>query len=183
MVYISGGNELLDPQEIFKHTEIKAGDKIADLGCGGAGHFTIPAANRVGSQGIVYAVDILKSVLNSVSSIARLEGVHNVSPVWSNLEIIGATNIPEKSVDLAFLKNILFQSKQHENIFKEAYRLLKEEGQLLVVDWGQGASPFGPAVVDRVKPADLKEIAKKTGFKLMDEFAAGNYHFGLVFKK
>src|SRR3989338_11597175 len=103
MVYISGGNELLDPEEIFKHIELKGGQRVADLGCGGAGHFVLPAAQKVGSLGTVYAVDILKSVLQTVASKARLEGVANVKTVWSNLELPGATKIPKESLDAAFL--------------------------------------------------------------------------------
>lgn len=183
MVYISGGNELLNPEEIFKHLDIKAGAKIADLGCGGAGHFTIPAAQKVGNQGVVYAVDILKSVLKSIVSRARLEGISNVKIVWSNLEIVGATKIPKESLDIAFLINILFQSKQHENLFKEASRLLKNKGSLLVVDWQPRGGSFGPPLIDRVKPEKVKEIAQKLNLKLIDEFPAGTYHYGLVFQK
>lgn len=183
MVYISGGNELIDPGTVFKHIDIKAGDRLADLGCGGAAHFVVPAAQKIGSQGLVYAVDILKSALKSVASISRLEGVQNVKTIWSNLEITDATTIKKESLDAAFLINILFQSKQHENIIKEAVRLIKRGGQLLVIDWGRGASTFGPPVVDRVKPENIKKIAQNLKLKLLDEFEAGTYHFGLVFKK
>lgn len=183
MVYISGGNELLDPTEILGRLGIRTGHKIADLGCGGAGHFTIPVARFVGDQTIVYAVDILKSVLQSVTSIARLEGVNNIKPIWSNLEIFGATKIKKESLDFALLINILFQSKQHEEILREAQRLLKKEGKLLVVDWNQVPSSFGPPPADRVKADVVKKIAKKLNFELIDEFDAGNYHYGLIFEK
>ena len=183
MVYISGGNELINPQEVFKHLELKPGEKVADLGCGGAGHFVIPAGHQVGPQSIVYAVDILKSVLQSVMSRARLEGLANVKPVWTNLEIVGATKIPAESLDAAFLINILFQSKQHDNIFQEAIRLLKKDGRLLVIDWQAGGGTFGPPAVDRVKPATVKAIAQKLRLTLVEEFAAGTYHYGLIFSK
>src|SRR3989338_2320784 len=179
MVYISGGNELLDPGEIFSHINLKAGMKVGDLGCGGAGHFTVPAGRKVGSQGLVYAVDILKSVLQSVVSRARLEGLGNIRTVWSNLEIAGATRIPKEGLDIAFLINILFQSKQDDNIIAEAVRLLKKEGELLIIDWKSSGSSFGPPAVDRIKPETIKSIAKKLNLKLIDEFDAGTYHYGL----
>lgn len=184
MVYISGGNELLAAQKILKRLDIKSGMRVADLGCGGAGHFTIPAGSKVGSRGLVYAVDILKSVLKSVVSRARLEGFNNIKPVWSNLEILKATKIPSASLDAAFLINILFQSKQHENIFQEAVRLLKKEGKLLVIDWQPKAMvSFGPPPIDRIKPEKVKIIAQKLELKLIDEFDAGVYHYGLIFQK
>jgi len=183
MVYISGGNELLDTEEVFKHLNIKSGMKIGDLGCGGAGHFTIPAAKKVGSQGVVYAVDILKSVLRSVVSRARMEGLSNIKTVWSNLEMANATKITSESLDVVFLINILFQSKQDENIIAEANRLLKKGGELLVIDWKQSNGSFGPPAIDRIKPEAIRTIAKKINLKLIEEFRPGNYHFGLVFQK
>ncbi len=183
MVYISGGNELLDSTEILARLGVKTGAKIADLGCGGAGHFIIPAANLVGKSTTVYAVDILKSVLRSVVSKARLEGVSNIKSIWSNLEIAGATKIKAQSLDFALLINILFQSKNDDQIIKEATRLLKSGGKLLVADWNKVLTSFGPAPVDRIKPEAVKKIAKDLNLKLIDEFDAGNYHFGLIFEK
>ena len=66
MNYISGGNELLDPGDVLAHAKLKKGQKIADLGCGGAGHFIIPAATVVGDKTTAYAVDILKSILENI---------------------------------------------------------------------------------------------------------------------
>ena len=181
MVYISGGNELLDPGELLGRLGVRRGSRVADLGCGGAGHFIIPAAQLVGTNTNVYAVDILKSVLRSVTSKAAMEGVNNIKPVWSNLEVFGATKIPEKSLDFALLINILFQSKDDESIIREAVRLLKPGGKLLVVDWSKIPSSLGPAADDRISSEEVKSIAKKLKLNLIDEFDAGNYHFGLIF--
>jgi len=183
MAYTSGGSELLDPIAIFKRLGISKGAIVADLGCGGVGHFIIPAANLVGDQTTAYAVDILKTVLRSVITKARLEGVNNVKPVWSNLEMVGATKIPEASLDFAFLKNVLFQSKNHEPMVTEAIRLLKPKGKLLVIDWGDAMTSFGPPPADRVKPGTVKTLAQKLKLKLLDEFEAGSYHYGLIFQK
>ncbi|HLC89441.1 MAG TPA: class I SAM-dependent methyltransferase [Patescibacteria group bacterium] len=183
MVYISGGNELLDPVMILNRLGVKSGLRLADLGCGGAGHFIIPAARFVGDKTTVYAVDILKSVLQSVTSKAYFQGIKNIKPVWANLETFGSTKIPKESLDFVFLINILFQSKQDENIIKEAERLLKTGGKLLVIDWNQNPTSFGPPPIDRIKPEVVKKICHDLNLKLIDEFEPGIYHFGLIFKK
>lgn len=183
MVYISGGNELLDPLEILARLGVKTGSRVADLGCGGAGHFIIPAAKLVGDHITVYAVDILKTVLQSVNSKARLEGINNIKTVWSNLENVGATKIRKGSLDFALLINILFQSKKHEDILKEAMRLLKEDGQILIIDWNQNPSAFGPLPASRVKADSIKKLAQDLKLKSTDEFQAGTYHYGIILKK
>ena len=183
MVYISRGNTLLDPQALLLRLGLKAGDRIANLGCGGSGHFTAAAARLVGDKSTVYIVDILKSALKTTASKARLEGLTNIKSIWSNLEIAGATNIPENSLNFAFIVNVLFESKKQENILAEARRLLKPGGKLLVVDWRQTSAPFGPPQASRVNLADIQNSAQKLNLKLIDQFQAGPYHFGLIFQK
>ncbi|MFA5021798.1 MAG: class I SAM-dependent methyltransferase [Patescibacteria group bacterium] len=183
MVYISGGRELLDPDQILAKINIKTGDQIADLGCGGAGHFIAPLARLVGDQTKIYAVDIMKTVLRAITSKARLEGINNIRPIWSDLENVGATNITPDSLDAAVLVNVLSLSKKRENILKEALRLLKKGGKLLIVDWNKVPTTFGPPLEQRVKDEEVKEIASRLNYKFDQEFAAGKYHFGLILIK
>jgi ubiquinone/menaquinone biosynthesis C-methylase UbiE len=176
--------KLLDPSKLLK-TELKLelGHQVADLGCGGAGYFTLPAARMVGSRGKVYAVDVLKSALDGVVSKAKLENLTNVEAVWSDVERIGATKIPPATLDSAMLINIMFQSRKNEDMLKEANRLLKTGGKLLVVDWKVSATPFGPPLNQRIPPEQLTTLAQKTGFSVANEFEAGPYHYGIMFVK
>ncbi|MFA6428519.1 MAG: methyltransferase domain-containing protein [Candidatus Buchananbacteria bacterium] len=183
MVKISGGNILINSEEVFKHLKLTAGMKVADLGCGNLGHFVLPAAKLVGKEGLVYAVDILKTALKSVNNLAVAEGLENVITVWSDLEKVGATRIDPASIDVAVLKNVLFQSTNQEAMFKEAARLLKLGGHLLVLDWKMSGAPFGPKVSQRISPEKVKQLAEVNGLKLTDEFSAGEYHYGIIFIK
>jgi ubiquinone/menaquinone biosynthesis C-methylase UbiE len=180
---VSGGNELLNAKFILEKLELAQGMKVADLGCGGAGHFVFPAAALVGSEGVIYAVDILKTVLQGITSRARLELFNNIETVWSNLEICGVTKIEDNSLDAALLINILFQTKKHTEVIKEAIRLIKPGGKLLIIDWKMTGAPFGPAVAARIKKTEIMSIVEALGLKQQEEFAAGPYHFGLIFIK
>jgi len=178
---IPGGNELLDAQKLIQKAGITFRMKVADLGCGSSAIFTLQSAKAVGDKGLVYAVDILKSVLASVISKARMQGINNVKTVWSNLEIYGATKIANGELDRALLINTLFQSKKHKEILQEAKRMVKREGMLLVVDWKPQGAPFGPLEKDRIAPERIKAMAKDLGFQLLEEFEAGPFHFGQLF--
>lgn len=178
-----GGNELVDPVRLLEHAGIKQGYIVAELGCGAAGHFVFPAAHLVGPPGKVYAVDILKSVLEAINSRAKLEGVDNVEGVWADLERPGALKIPEASADLTLLVNDLSQIPARETVVREAARITKVGGTLLVADWKGGYSPLGPPPGKRVEPEAAKTLLGATGFELTSEFEAGPYHFGLVFRK
>ena len=79
--------------------------------------------------------------------------------------------------------NVLFQVKEKDIVLKEAWRMLKREGKLLVIDWKKTGAPFGPPVEMRVSKERVKKIAESLNLILLEEFEAGNYHYGLIFKK
>lgn len=178
-----GGNELIDAVKFWTHAGIKQGNIVAELACGATGHFVFPAAHLVGPTGRVYAVDLLKSVLEAIRSRAKLEGVDNVETVWTDLERPGALKIAEGSVDLASLVNDLSQIPSRAAVLSEAARITKSGGTLLVGDWKQTASPFGPPPERRIAPAVVRQLAQEAGFEYQEEFEIGPYHFGLIFKK
>lgn len=180
---ISGGNALLDPYYILEEIGLGADMRIADFGCGAAGHFVIPAGKIIGKKGTIFAVDLLKTVLSAVKSRARFEGVENLEAVWSNLEIYGATRIKEASLDFVLLANTIFQIKKNEEVFKEAIRLVKNNGKVAVVEWKLIASPLGPPAEKRLSKDFVRGLAKKYGLEEIKDFKAGPYHYGLVFKK
>ncbi len=181
---IPGATQLLDPAKILAdELELSAGDQVADLGCGAAGYFTLQAAKLVGTQGHIWAVDVLKSVLASVASRAKIEGLGNITTVWSNLEVYGATKLHDGALDAAIVNNVLHQNSDPEKILKEAFRLLKTGGKLLVVEWKTGRFPLGPAAQEKV-PLDLvKTLGRSLGLKELKQFDPSPYHYGLIFVK
>lgn len=178
-----GGITLVDPRKIFGEIGLNAGMRVADLGCGRTGHFVFLAARAVGETGVVYAVDILKDVLENIKSRVRSEGYENIRPVWSDLEKLGGTPVPEKSLDACFMVNVMFQFKDRAAAVKEAGRLLKDGGFLVVVDWAKKLGPLGPAPELMVTPEAAAAAATPAGLKEVKNLPAGDYHFCSIFKK
>lgn len=180
----AGGNQLLDPRRILeKEVGLGYGDFVGDFGCGPKAYFVFQSAKIVGDRGLVYAVDILKDILSSVESHSKTNNLPNIKTVWSNLEIHGATKIAESSLDLGMFINVLFQSTDIANMLKEGVRLVKADGKVLVIDWKNSGAPLGPNPDKRVAPEKVKDILEAYGLKLIKEFEAGKYHYGLLFKK
>jgi len=183
MAALIGGNALIDANLIITKVRVGEKTKIADLGCGASGHFIFAAAKIVGKKGLVYAVDILKTVLETINKRAKIENYDNVKTIWSNLEIFGATKIESGSLDIALLINTLYQSHKRAEIMREAIRMLKQGGKLVVAEWKNMVTPFGPPAEERVKRDLLIVAAKKLGLHQEEEFEAGQYHDGLIFIK
>lgn len=183
-VQFFGGNQLLDADKILKKAEIYEGMNVADLGCGAKGHFVFPATRFVGNDGLVYAVDIRKSALDHISAIAKLEGIKHLQLVQANLEKYGSTDIPQLSLDVVLLINILFQSRKQFDIIKESLRLLKKGGRLVIVDWkASSKSKLGPPPEFRVNKSDIIGFLHALGVEEVSEFDAGKFHFGMIFEK
>lgn len=182
MADLQNGNELLKV-DVFTKIGLEEGMNVGDLGCGNLAYYAFGAGKLVGKKGIVYAVDILKSVLNAVENRAKREGFENIKTVWSNLELVGATKITAGSLDAVFIHNVLFQAGDHSGLLKETARLLKPNGKLMIIDWKKTGAPFGPPVKDRPDPEVVKTLAASIGFKILEEFEAGPYHWGMMFTR
>ena len=183
MYKVTGGGILIDVNYILEKAQILEDMQVADLGCGTLGHFVFPAAKIVGKHGKVYAVDILKVALDTIKRRIKVEGFKNIETIWSNLEIFKATKIESSSLDVAMLLNTLYLSHKRAEIIRESTRMLKQKAKLTIVEWQSANIPFGPPVNERVNKNSLIKGANKLGLKLVNEFIAGEYHYGLVFEK
>jgi ubiquinone/menaquinone biosynthesis C-methylase UbiE len=178
-----GGTELLDPVALLERVGVRAGMHVADLGCGVTGHYVIPAARMVGSEGRSYAVDIQKSVLAAVEGRAKLERLANVEYVWSDVERVGATRIDPETLDVVLVINTLYLTKERANVMREAMRLAKPGGTIVVIEWKTNATAVGPAVAQRIGDSVVRAAATAAGCTEREAFEAGPYHYGLVFVK
>src|SRR3989338_2035317 len=97
-----------DPQKILEQFKLATGRFVADLGAG-AGFFAIPAAKMVGPLGRVYAIDVLKDMLQKIKNEALRCKLFNLEALWGDIEKLGGTRLADASVDVALVCNSLFQ--------------------------------------------------------------------------
>jgi len=175
-----GTGGFLQPEEVLRQLNIKRNMQVADLGCG-AGYFTIPLAKIV-SEGKVYAFDVIEQALESVRSRAKLQGLFNIEAKRCNLEIIGSSGLADNSIDLVLLANILFQSPKKIDIIKEAKRILKKGGEIVIIDW-QPNQPMGPPKDLIVFQDSIKKMTQDERLTFKKEFPVDAYHWGMIFTK
>jgi len=170
-----GTGGFLHPNEIIEKFGIEKNIKIADFGCG-AGYFSISLAKVVEEEGKVYALDVLETALESVRNKAKAEGLFNIETIRANLEIFEGSKLEKNSMDMVLLSNILFQSSKKQDIIKEAERVIKAKGKIVIIEWksNQFMGPLEKFVVNK----DLiKKITESLNLKLKKEFPAGNNHW------
>ena len=178
-----GTGGFMDPGKIVEGFGLSEGMKVADFGSG-AGYFTILMAQKVGDSGVVTAVDILNSSLETLRAKAKMSGLSNIQTVRSNLEVLGSSGLQNDSQDVALLANILFQNSNKQAIIQEAKRVTKPGGSLIVIDWRKGTGGFGPPDGLRTDEEEMQRLLLASdGFKFSGPIDAGIFHYGMMFKK
>ncbi len=173
----------MSPEVIVESFGLQPGMKVADFGSG-AGYFTILMAKKVGESGVVTALDIMESALETVRAKASAVGLKNLQTTRADLEVIGGSALPDSSQNVVLLANILFQSPKKEQIIQEAKRILVPSGLVIVIDWKKETNGgLGPPAELKIDQAELKTMLENLGLVFVNNIDAGSFHFGFIFKK
>ena len=174
--------QFLSPDSFLKDLHIEEGMRIAEFGAG-RGYIIFKVGELVGQKGCVYALDIQKSVISHLKDEITHRGTQNITPTWTNIELLGHNPVKNNELDMVLVVNMLFQSSKYKNIMEEAKRELKPGGEIVIIDWKKQSAPFGPPLEHRVDLEKLKRIAYSLELNKIREFEPGQYHFGIVFRK
>lgn len=172
----------VDPKRIVAQLDVDPGMIAVDLGTG-TGHYALALAGQVGVTGSVIAVDIQKDLLKELMSRATDQSLPNIIPLVADIEQERGTKLEEETADLVVIANALFQVEDSYAFLKEAARILKLGGKLLVVDWRESFGGIGPNEKFIISEDALVETTEELGLKLNKKLEAGEYHYALVFQK
>lgn len=182
MDYLPTGRALIDPFSALSKAGIREEMRVADFGVGAVGHFLFPSAKMVGPKGHVYGIDVLKSVIQANQGRMKLAGFDNVELIWGNFERLNGSRLPEASMDMVLMINIL-HAVDKAGALQEAKRVLHTGGIVLVIEWNPSGAVLGPAPEKRVSSEEAASVATREGFVVTSQFEAGPYHYGLVLKE
>lgn len=149
----------------------------ADFGCG-SGYFSVILAQTVLPSGTIYAIDVQDDVLKEAQEFANNLGIKNIRFLKQDLE--KNCGLGNNSVDFVFISQVLYQSKEPEKILKEAYRVLKTNGFLIIYEpQKENYLFYGQTVYPQEK---IIEMANSLNFRLIDNKDYPGY-FLLIFQK
>jgi len=173
--------DFLNPQKLIYEIGLRPGDRVADFGSG-SGILTVFMAQAVAKSGEVSAVDVQSRALEILESRAEILDLHNIKTIHADLEKDRGSGLADESQDTVILANILFQSEKKENIIREAKRVLKARGKLVVVDWNPHPKNFFMPKDNRVfSSEEIIDLVNQDPERELKQ--AGDFYFGLVFRK
>ena len=171
-----------NPERNISQIGIVSGMKVADFGAG-SGAYTLALAHSVGAGGRVYAIEVQQDLLKKIKNLAEAQGYRNVDVIWGDFERNGGSKLAEMSLDVVILSNTLFQLDDKRGAILEANRVLRNGGQLVVIDWSESFGGMGPQKTDVVTKESAKDLCSGSGFDFVREFNAGSHHYGLLYRK
>ncbi|HAO93981.1 MAG: hypothetical protein A2X99_01625 [Deltaproteobacteria bacterium GWB2_55_19] len=160
----------IKPFAVLKDAGLKKGDSIADAGSG-PGFFSVPASRIVGKDGIVYAIDTQKEMLEGLK---KLSPPPNIIPILS-----GENSIPLEgsTVDFALSAYVLHETDNKARFLKEIKRIMKPGARLLVIDWKKKKEGHGPPCEERLSIKTVEGLLRKAGFVSLKASALNDSHY------
>jgi ubiquinone/menaquinone biosynthesis C-methylase UbiE len=167
---------LIDKETVLKALDVQKGQSILDAGCGD-GYMTKEFLKLLGETGKVYAIDPDRESIRKLK-----DEISN-----DNCEVFGGkitvkTPIREESLDLLYLSTVFHGFSEEETLgfWREARRVLKENGRLAILEIKKEETPFGPPMNMRFSPQELQGKLEMSSLKTVD---VGNYFYLQILTK
>ncbi len=158
-------------EEILDAVGLQPGDQVADIGAG-SGFYSFRLAQRVGSEGRVYAIETNRRHVTYLQEVVEREGLTNLHPMFTDRV---PDSIDEDSLDVVFLCSTyqaIYASLRREardTFIASLHRALKPGGKLVISENAtsvQGAVPYRGISID---PSVVKGQLQAYGFTVVQE--------------
>ncbi|VAW63871.1 Arsenite methyltransferase [hydrothermal vent metagenome] len=150
---------------------LQPGETVVDLGSGG-GFDAFLAANEVGNTGQVIGIDMTPEMISKARTNASKAGYTNVEFRLGEIEHLP---VADNSVDTIMSNCVINLSPSKQQVFHDAYRILKPGGRLAISDVVSSTELpdeikndtqlYSACVSGASSIHDLKQLMQTAGFK------------------
>ena len=154
----------------LEYADVQEGDIVVDLGSG-AGIDVFLASQLVGKNGRAIGIDMTPEMIEKAQQNAEEVGAKNVDFRLGEIE---SMPVEDKSADWIISNCVICLSPDKDKVFKEAYRVLKPGGKLVVSDmvannmpgWAKAAVSVWVSCISGALPEDqYLDTIRQAGFE------------------
>ena len=166
------------PDKTVEQLDLKSDDVIADVGAG-SGYFSFRMARQV-PDGKVYAVDIQPEMLDAIAFLKQENNISNVETILGRED---DPNLPEASIDLAFMVDAYHEFAYPKEMMEGIVNALKPGGRVVLLEYRKENPMIMIKPLHKMSQKQVKKEMKAVGLKWQTtkEFLP-EQHF-LVFSK
>lgn len=157
-----------DPQRTLAPLRLAAGQTVLEIG-GGTGVFTCEAARQTGASGRVMTIDLQRAMLQALARRARRSSHTNIGISQADAQRLP---VASQSADAIFMIAVLPMIPDRVGALREARRVLKPTGRLLISE-----EIIAP---EYVPPRITIDWARKAGFTPV-ETTRGFWAYTIIF--
>jgi SAM-dependent methyltransferase len=150
----------LQVERVMDILGIVPGKTVADLGAG-SGWFTVRAARRVTSAGLIYAVDINPEAVRHIQERMLREGIGNVRTILSRPE---DPLLPAGSVDAVLLLKTYHEVAEPVALLKCLRKALRLQARVGIIDRNGNGEDHGVS-----RDTAAREV-EEAGYRLIGEY-------------
>lgn len=168
-------------KDLFKAAGIQKGSTVVEFGIGKRPHLALHLAGLVGNKGQVYAVDSVYADLEMIRKHSADRRIHNLKTVHGDFESVGGSGVPDHSADMIVSAHNAWRVHDFDVMLKEAERILKPTGKILLLDWHANTSdPIAPASLRRLDLLEAQRICAASGCSHIERAVNTTRNWGLI---
>ena len=160
--------------------QLKPGDHVLEIGAG-PGFVTLMLAERVGREGLVYAVDISAEALDHLKRLQEERGLAQIQRVAADAATLEPAGIAAKA---ALVSMVLHHVGDPAALLRNLARLLRPGGVALVAEFHPDApADHGPPPEHRIDPDRIRQWGEQAGFALLEYRRQTDAHYMMLLRR
>lgn len=159
---------------------LKAGNRVLEIGAG-PGYVSLALADRVGPEGVVYAVDRSAEALAYLARLQRERGVRQIRRLVADAAALDGA---ELHADAALVSMVLHHADDPVGILRNLRRLLPAYALVVVAEFHPaGPCEQGAPRASRLAPEQVQAWCESAGFSVLRYRRQSPEHYMVVARR
>ena len=159
---------------------LKPGDRVLEVGAG-PGYVSMLLADRVGPEGLVYAVDQSAEALAHLERRQKERAVSHIQRIVADAAALAPSGL---SVHSALITMVLHHAKDPVGILRGVALLLPPGGLAVVAEFQpEGPCEQGPPREHRIGPEQIRAWCEGVGLAVLDYWRQSSEHYMVLVQR